>query len=97
MQVTWISAVFALAGAVAFAAQAYALGAGLAFVGIITDCIDGDLARLVPPAAEAEEDDEVVRGPLRDVGRHLHAEVVGVAHQGDRLLVVAQREADQAQ
>jgi phosphatidylglycerophosphate synthase len=46
MQVTWISAVFALAGAVAFAAQAYALGAGLAFVGIITDCIDGDLARL---------------------------------------------------
>lgn len=46
VQVTWVSAVIALTGAVAFAWGAYVVGAALTFVGVITDCVDGDLARL---------------------------------------------------
>ena len=46
VQVTWVSAAMAIGGAAAFAADAYLLGALLTFAGVITDCIDGDLARL---------------------------------------------------
>lgn len=46
IQVTWGSAGLALAGATAFGFGSYILGAGLAFVSVITDCIDGDLARM---------------------------------------------------
>jgi phosphatidylglycerophosphate synthase len=40
------SALLCLAGAVAFARSAYVLGVILTFAGSITDCVDGDLARL---------------------------------------------------
>ena len=40
------SAVLCLAGAVAFARSAYVLGVILTLAGSITDCVDGDLARL---------------------------------------------------
>lgn len=46
IQVTWFSAALAFAAATAFGFGSYPLGAGLAFLSIITDCIDGDLARL---------------------------------------------------
>ena len=46
IQVSWLSAVFALAGGVAFARSAYTLGVFLVLIGQVTDCIDGDLARI---------------------------------------------------
>ncbi|CAN5654630.1 CDP-alcohol phosphatidyltransferase family protein [soil metagenome] len=46
IQVTWVSAAFAVAGAAAFALSEYTLGAILTFIGAITDCADGDLARM---------------------------------------------------
>lgn len=44
-QVTYVSAALSFAGAGAFAARMYLLGALLTLAGSITDCIDGDLAR----------------------------------------------------
>ncbi|HVM35843.1 MAG TPA: CDP-alcohol phosphatidyltransferase family protein [Actinomycetota bacterium] len=46
VQVTWVSAALSLIAAVAFARAEYAAGAVLAFVGVIADCVDGDLARI---------------------------------------------------
>lgn len=46
VQVTWLSAIIALAGAICFAFGAYVAGAILTFIGSVTDCVDGDLARL---------------------------------------------------
>jgi len=46
IQITWVSAGLALAGATAFGFGSYILGAGLAFASVIADCIDGDLARI---------------------------------------------------
>jgi CDP-diacylglycerol--glycerol-3-phosphate 3-phosphatidyltransferase len=46
IQVSWVSALFAGAGGVAFAQRAYLLGVALVLVGQVTDCIDGDLARI---------------------------------------------------
>jgi phosphatidylglycerophosphate synthase len=46
IQVTWASALLFLAGAVAFGAGNYVLGAVIILVGEITDCVDGDLARI---------------------------------------------------
>jgi phosphatidylglycerophosphate synthase len=46
IQVSWLSAVFAVAGGVAFALRAYGIGVALVLVGQVTDCIDGDLARV---------------------------------------------------
>ena len=46
IQLTWISAVFAGAGGVAFGFRLYLLGVGLTLVGQIADCADGDLARM---------------------------------------------------
>lgn len=46
IQLTWASAVFAAGGGVAFGFEMYLLGVGLALVGQIADCADGDLARL---------------------------------------------------
>jgi archaetidylinositol phosphate synthase len=45
-QITLLSAVLALAGAVAFGFGEYGFGALLTFFAVVTDCIDGDLARL---------------------------------------------------
>jgi phosphatidylglycerophosphate synthase len=46
IQVSWLSAAFAAAGGLAYAGEAFVLGVALALVGQVTDCIDGDLARL---------------------------------------------------
>jgi archaetidylinositol phosphate synthase len=46
IQVSWLSALFALAGGFAFARSAYSLGVLLVLVGQVTDCVDGDLARI---------------------------------------------------
>jgi phosphatidylglycerophosphate synthase len=46
IQVSWVSAVFAGAAGVSFAGRQFALGVALALVGQVTDCIDGDLARI---------------------------------------------------
>jgi phosphatidylglycerophosphate synthase len=46
IQVSWLSAVFAGAGGLAFSVRAYTLGVVLVLVGQVTDCIDGDLARI---------------------------------------------------
>lgn len=45
-QVTLVSAAFAGAGAVAMGTGRYLLGVVLTLVGAITDCVDGDLARI---------------------------------------------------
>ncbi len=45
-QVTWISAAIVIAGAVAYGYGAYVLGSALTLAGVITDCVDGDLARI---------------------------------------------------
>ncbi|HEX2056741.1 MAG TPA: CDP-alcohol phosphatidyltransferase family protein [Actinomycetota bacterium] len=44
--VTLVSALLSTSGAVAFGYRSYWLGAALSLLGIITDCIDGDLSRL---------------------------------------------------
>ena len=46
IQVSWLSAAFAAAGGVAFAYRAYVLGVVLALIGQVSDCVDGDLARI---------------------------------------------------
>jgi archaetidylinositol phosphate synthase len=46
IQVSWLSALFAGAGGIAFAAHAFGLGVALVLVGQVTDCVDGDLARI---------------------------------------------------
>lgn len=46
IQVTWVSACIAFLGAIAFAVDQYVVGAALTFAAVITDCIDGDLARV---------------------------------------------------
>lgn len=46
IQLTWLSAVFAAAGGVAFGFGEYVLGVILALIGQVTDCADGDLARI---------------------------------------------------
>ena len=46
VQVTWVSGALAIGGAIAFADGRLALGALLSLAGVITDCVDGDLARL---------------------------------------------------
>jgi phosphatidylglycerophosphate synthase len=44
--VTYISAALSFGGGIAFGFRQYILGAALTLLGSITDCIDGDLARL---------------------------------------------------
>lgn len=44
--VTLVSALMSFSGAIAFGYRSYWLGAILSLLGIITDCIDGDLSRL---------------------------------------------------
>lgn len=46
IQVSWLSAGFAAAGGVAFALRSFPLGVLLVLVGQVTDCVDGDLARI---------------------------------------------------
>jgi phosphatidylglycerophosphate synthase len=46
IQITWVSALLFMAGAVAFGMGSYVLGAVIILVGEITDCVDGDLARI---------------------------------------------------
>lgn len=44
--VTFVSAALSFGGAAAFAARWYVAGAALTLAGSLTDCVDGDLARL---------------------------------------------------
>ncbi|MDQ4144796.1 MAG: CDP-alcohol phosphatidyltransferase family protein [Actinomycetota bacterium] len=44
--VTYVSALLSFGGGAAFALRAYVLGAVLTLLGSITDCVDGDLARV---------------------------------------------------
>jgi phosphatidylglycerophosphate synthase len=44
--VTYVSAALSFGGGIAFGFRAYVLGALLTLLGSITDCVDGDLARL---------------------------------------------------
>lgn len=53
VQLTWLSAALTLAAGAAFAARWYVAGAALALVGSITDCVDGDLARLTNRTSRA--------------------------------------------
>ncbi len=46
IQVTWASALLFMAGAIAFGMGNYVLGAVITLIGEITDCVDGDLARI---------------------------------------------------
>jgi phosphatidylglycerophosphate synthase len=46
VQVTLVSASLLVGGAVAFGLRSYLLGAILTLAGAVTDCIDGDLARV---------------------------------------------------
>jgi phosphatidylglycerophosphate synthase len=46
IQMTWVSALLFVAGAIAFGLGSYILGALLTLIGEIVDCIDGDLARI---------------------------------------------------
>ena len=45
-QITWFSTLLTLAAGVAFAWRLYLAGAVLALLGSVTDCVDGDLARM---------------------------------------------------
>jgi phosphatidylglycerophosphate synthase len=53
VQVTWFSGALTIGGGVAFGFDAYILGAILILFGVITDCIDGDLARLTQRTTRA--------------------------------------------
>jgi phosphatidylglycerophosphate synthase len=44
--VTYVSAFLSFGGGIAFGLRLYAMGAALTLLGSITDCIDGDLARV---------------------------------------------------
>jgi archaetidylinositol phosphate synthase len=46
IQITWASALLFMAGAIAFGMGNYVLGAVIILIGEITDCVDGDLARI---------------------------------------------------
>jgi archaetidylinositol phosphate synthase len=46
IQMTWVSALLFVAGAIAFGMDSYILGALLTLIGEIVDCVDGDLARI---------------------------------------------------
>lgn len=52
-QVTYVSAGLSFGGGVAFARDAFALGALLTLLGSVTDCVDGDLARLTDRASKS--------------------------------------------
>ena len=45
-QITWFSTLLTLAAGTAFAWRLYLAGAVLALLGSVTDCVDGDLARM---------------------------------------------------
>jgi archaetidylinositol phosphate synthase len=53
VQVTWVSGALTIGGGVAFGFSAYVFGAILILLGVITDCIDGDLARLTNRTSRA--------------------------------------------
>ena len=53
VQVSWLSAVFAGAGGFAFAQREYVLGVLLVLIGQVTDCVDGDLARITGRTSRA--------------------------------------------
>lgn len=53
IHVTWFSGALTVGGGVAFGFGAYVLGAVLILMGVITDCVDGDLARLTHRTSRA--------------------------------------------
>lgn len=52
-QITWVATVLTLVAGVALARRAYALGAAVALIASIIDCVDGDLARLTGRASRS--------------------------------------------
>ena len=53
VQVTWLGGALTVGGGVAFGFDAYILGGVLILLGVITDCVDGDLARLTGRTSRA--------------------------------------------
>lgn len=51
--VTYVSAALSLGGGVAFGFRQFLLGAALTLLGSLTDCVDGDLARLAGKQSKA--------------------------------------------
>ena len=52
-QVTYVSACLSFAGGAAFARDASVFGANLTLLGSLTDCVDGDLARMTGRASKS--------------------------------------------
>lgn len=52
-QVTYASAALSFGGGVAFATRRFELGAALTLLGSLTDCVDGDLARISGRTSQA--------------------------------------------
>jgi CDP-diacylglycerol---glycerol-3-phosphate 3-phosphatidyltransferase len=52
-QVTYASAALSFGGGIAFARSAFVLGAVLTLLGSLTDCVDGDLARVTGRTSKA--------------------------------------------
>lgn len=52
-QVTYASAALSFGGGIAFGTRAFALGALLTLLGSLTDCVDGDLARISGRASKS--------------------------------------------
>jgi archaetidylinositol phosphate synthase len=53
LQITLLSGLLTVGGGVAFGFRAYVIGAILILFGVITDCVDGDLARLTNRTSRA--------------------------------------------
>lgn len=52
-QVTYVSAALSFGGGIAFASRYFVLGAVLTLLGSLTDCVDGDLARVSGRASKS--------------------------------------------
>ncbi len=82
--VTLVSALLSTGGAVAFGYRSYWLGAALCLLGIITDCIDGDLSRLTGRSSTAGAFLDSVLDRWTDA-----AMIVGLAYANPRYWTVA--------
>jgi phosphatidylglycerophosphate synthase len=82
--VTFVSALLSTGGAVAFGYGSYWLGAVLCLLGIITDCIDGDLSRLTGRSSTAGAFLDSVLDRWTDA-----AMIVGLAYANPRYWTVA--------
>lgn len=82
--VTFVSAVLSTGGAVAFAYRSYWLGAILSLLGVITDCIDGDLSRLTGRSSTVGAFLDSVMDRWTDA-----AMIVGLAYANPRYWTIA--------